>query len=46
MMSRLADEVLLSISEMNEAALDTEITVTKALMADTYKSIVIHHQNV
>lgn len=40
-MSRLADEVLLSISEMNEAALDTEINVTKALMAESYKSIVI-----
>ena len=41
MMSRLADEVLLSISEMNEAALDTEINVTKALMAESYRSIVI-----
>lgn len=40
-MSRLVDEVLLSISEMNEAALDTEINVTKALMAESYRSIVI-----
>ena len=40
-MSRLADEVLLGISEMNEAALDTEINVTKALMAESYRSIVI-----